>query len=98
MVRHSKGYRTRSRSLLSMRPREHGMQGLSRMLRKYEIGNRVLIDLFPSMVRGMPHRRYHGKMGTVVEKRGRAYILEVRIGGKIRKIISRPEHMRPMAA
>ena len=98
MVRHSKGYRTRSRSLLSKRPRDHGMQGLSRMLHKYQIGDRVLIDLFPSMVRGLPHRRYYGKVGTIVEKRGRAYVLEVKMGGKMRKIISRPEHMRPMAA
>ncbi len=47
----------------------------------------------PAVQKGMPHRRYHGRVGAIAEKRGRAYVIEVRSGVKVpRQIIARPEH------
>ena len=43
----------------------------------------------------MPFKRFHGKVGTIIEKRGRAYVILVRDGGKYKKVIARPEHIRP---
>ncbi|MHC1564299.1 MAG: hypothetical protein ACXQTF_03105 [Candidatus Hecatellaceae archaeon] len=33
-------------------------------------------------------------MGTIVDKRGRAYIVNVKVGGKTKQIIALPEHLR----
>ena len=44
----------------------------------------------------MPHKRYHGRVGTIVEKRGRSYVVTVSQGNAIKEIITRPEHMEPV--
>ncbi len=44
----------------------------------------------------MPHPRYHGRIGIVTERRGRAYVVDVQDGGSIKKVISRPDHLRVM--
>jgi large subunit ribosomal protein L21e len=41
----------------------------------------------------MPHKRFHGKIGNVIEKRGRGYVLSVPQGNAIKQIIVRSEHI-----
>jgi len=50
--------------------------------------------LDPSIVKGAPHLRFHGKTGTIKAAQGRAYVLSVRDGDKYKTVVSRPEHMR----
>jgi len=91
----SKGFRRRTRSLLRKKPREHGKLGLSRLLHEYKPGDKVVIKIDPSIHKGMPHRRYHGKVGVILSKRGRAYEVNVTQGNALKEIIVRPEHLRP---
>jgi len=91
----SKGYRTRTRRLLRKKPRERGKLRLSKLLYQYQPGNRVVIKINPSVHKGMPHKRYHGKVGTIVEKRGKSYIINVTQGNTAKEIIVRPEHLEP---
>ncbi len=93
-MKRSKGYRSKTRSLLRKKPRERGKIGLSRILRKYNPGDRVIIKIEPSIHKGMPHRRYHGRSGIVKEKRGRSYVVEVPLGKQVRTLIVRPEHLQ----
>jgi len=94
-LRHSKGYRNRGRKVLRHHPRERGYRGLSRLMYQYSIGDYVVIDIDPTFVETAPHRRYQGLVGRVVEKRGRAYVIEVRVGGKVKKVITTPDHIIP---
>ena len=41
----------------------------------------------------MPFPKFKGKVGLIKEKRGDAYIVEIKVGNMIKKIISRPEHL-----
>ena len=91
----SKGFRRKSRQILKKKPRERGMQSLGKALYKYNIGDKTLIKIDPSVHGGMPHARYSGKIGVVTEERGRAYIVEMKEGGKTRKLIIRHEHLAP---
>lgn len=91
-MRRSLGYRSRTRSLLRKRKRD-GMLRTSSLLQSFNQGDKVMILLEPSQAKGQPHRRYHGKIGTIIEKRGRAYVVNVQDGGKLRKIIARREHI-----
>lgn len=70
------------------------MPPVTASLRDLPIGSKVTILVEPSVQKGMPHPRYHGRVGTVVEKRGRAFVVHLTDGGKIKKIIARPEHLR----
>mgnify|MGYP000530605094 CR=1 FL=1 len=94
-MRGSKGPRSGTRQLLSKGPKERGLPPLSVILYDYKIGERVVIKIDSSVHKGMPFKRFHGKVGTIIEKRGRAYVILVRDGGKYKKVIARPEHIRP---
>jgi len=90
----SKGPRRKSRSVLTKRARERGKLGLSRLLAEYEVGEKVIINIDPGIHRGMPHKRFQGKVGTVVEKRGKAYILDIPQRKTSKFVIAGPEHLR----
>lgn len=94
-MKKSKGYRARTRHLFKRNPRERGKGKISRLLHEYEAGDYVIIKTDPSVHKGMPHRRYHGKVGTVIDKRGRAYIVGVTQGDTVKEVIIRPEHLEP---
>ncbi|MGQ9624034.1 MAG: 50S ribosomal protein L21e [Candidatus Bathycorpusculaceae bacterium] len=94
-MRKSKGYRAGTRRLLKKKPRERGKIKLSKLLHEYQPGTRVVIKIDSSVHKGMPHRRYHGKVGTVIERKGRSYVLSITQGEATKEIIVRPEHLEP---
>ncbi len=94
MARRSKGLRSKSRSKLTKHPRQRGLSPISKAIQELPVGSRVAVILDPSVVKGQPHPRFHGRVGVVQERRGRAYVVEVSDGGSRKKIISRPEHLR----
>ncbi|MHA2162766.1 MAG: 50S ribosomal protein L21e, partial [Candidatus Thorarchaeota archaeon] len=67
MVKKSHGFRARTRSLMSKKVRKRGISPLSSVLVDYEVGQRVDIVINPSVHKGMPHRRYHGRTGVVTD-------------------------------
>lgn len=68
---------------------------LSKLLHEYQPGNSVVIKIDSSVQKGMPHRRYHGKVGTVIGMRGKSYVVSVTQGDAVKEIIVRPEHLEP---
>ena len=96
MGRKAKGFRRKTRSLLKRNPRERGKTGLSQVLQEYEPDEKVVVKIDPSVHKGMPHRRYHGKIGVIVDKRGRSYVVNVSMGEAVKEIIVRPEHITPI--
>jgi len=94
-LRKSKGYRASTRKLLSRNPRERGKTSLSKILHGYSDGEKVLVRIDPSVHKGMPHRRFHGRIGVVVSRQGRSYVVQVMQGNATKEIIVRPEHLTP---
>lgn len=94
-MKRSQGYRAKTRSLLSKPPRERGKPRIRKLLQNYQLGDKVVVKIDSSMHRGMPHRRFHGKIGVVTGKRGRAYTVNVTQGNALKEIIVRPEHLEP---
>ncbi len=94
MARRSKGLRSKSRGKLTKHPRQRGLSPVSMAVQEFPPGSKVAIILDPSVVKGQPHPRFHGRVGIVQERRGRAYVVEVSDGGSRKSIISRPEHLR----
>jgi large subunit ribosomal protein L21e len=94
-MKKSKGYRAGTRQLLRKEPREHGKLRISKLLYEYQPGSHVVIKIDSSVQKGMPHKRYHGKIGTIINKRGRSYVVNVPQGDAVKEIIVRPEHLEP---
>jgi large subunit ribosomal protein L21e len=42
----------------------------------------------------MPFKRFQGLSGKIIEKRGRAYLIEIKDGNKTKTVIANPEHMK----
>lgn len=59
------------------------------------MGQRVVIDIEPSQQKGMPHRRFQGKVGVIKQIRKRSLVLSVMIGNKEKKPVVRLEHVKP---
>ncbi|MCK4247123.1 MAG: 50S ribosomal protein L21e [Methanomicrobia archaeon] len=90
----SRGFRTRSRGKLTKRYRDKNLNIISRLLVDYSNGDKVHLVLEPSIHRGMPHPKFHGVTGTIIGKRGKSYLVEIREKKKYKTIIARPEHLR----
>ena len=90
----SKGPRRKSRKILRKPVRKRGKLGLTRLLARYEVGEKVVIDIDSGIHKGMPHKRYQGKVGTVIEGRGRAYVVEIPQRKTVKLIIAGLEHLK----
>ncbi|HEY7588317.1 MAG TPA: 50S ribosomal protein L21e [Thermoplasmata archaeon] len=94
MVKASKGIMEKTRQKFRRSPRERGLSPITRSFQRFEVGDKVVILIDSSVQRGWPHNRFHGLTGTVVGRRGRAYLVDVRFGGKTKQGIVLPEHLR----
>jgi len=90
----SKGFRVKTRKRLRKK-KNTGFNDRLLQLMRFDKGDKVVIYIDPSYHRGMPHRRYHGKVGTIVKRRGRALEIEVSKGDKKVILIVPPEHLKP---
>lgn len=90
----SKGYRSQTRDLLTKDEEKRGTTKRFLEIQNLDIGDKVVISIDSSFHKGMPHRRYHGKIATVVSKRGRSFELETSKGNKKVRLLVRPQHMR----
>jgi len=88
----SKGFRRGTRALLTSRKRS---RGLSRFMREYKVDDKVVIQIDPSQQKGMPHRRFHGRVGTIDKVNIRSLEVTMLIGKKLKKVITRLEHVKP---
>jgi len=95
MVKSSKGFRSRSRGTFTKEVRERGLPPVSRFLREFAIGDRVVVRIEASDPHGQPHPRYQGRTCTVVAKSGRAYRVEFLDGGKRKELVANPIHLIP---
>lgn len=85
----SHGARRRTRSLF----RSSAKRGLSNLLVEYSPNDKVVIKIDPAQVKGMPHRRFNGLVGTVTKVGRRAVTVDVNVGNKVKTLIARKEHV-----
>ncbi len=85
-----------TRQTLRKKPRNRGMPPITRFLRTFEVGEKANIVIEPSSQKGQPHRRYHGRVGTIIDRRGDAYVVRVNTDRSHKDLIIRPEHLRPI--
>jgi len=73
--------------------RERGKASIRKYLAQYDEGDIVSIVINPTYQQ-IPHPRFQGKTGRVVGKQGRAYFVEIRDGGKTKRILATPQHLK----
>lgn len=93
----TKGLKSRSRKLLTKGARERGLPSPTKLLRSFSVGEKVVIKIEPSVHKGLPHRRFQGKVGVIKEKRGKGYVVEVPMKPIAHLITVKPAHLAPLS-
>jgi large subunit ribosomal protein L21e len=73
--------------------RERGKLKLSEYFKKIKNGEKVAIKREMSLVGNFP-KRIQGKTGTVMGKRGRSYLVEIKDQNKKKEFIIPPIHLK----
>ena len=63
------------------------------LVSSFGVGDCVSIDP-QSKYSGMPHPRYRGRTGTIVDTRGKAYVVRIRDGRMEKELTLPPVHLR----
>lgn len=72
-------------------------EGISRFFRKLKIGEKVMINIDSSSQKNMPHPRFHGRIGEIIDKRGRAYLIKIKDRFKEKVLTVTPNHLRKIS-
>ena len=91
---HHHGPRKKTRYKFKKEIRRRGIPPVTTVIQKFEVGQKVHIVCEPSIHQGMPNRRFHGKTGTIIGQRGRAWLLQIRDGESTKTVIARPQHLK----
>ena len=87
----SHGFRYKSRAVMT----KDAPKGVSFLLHEYHEGDKALVIIDPRQHKGLPHKRYHGKVGTVSWVGRRSVILDIKLGDKSKTLITRFDHIKP---
>src|SRR3989344_3565738 len=90
-----KGKRAKTRDLFKSKGAKAKIT-VNKLLREFPIGQRVAINIRGRVQDGIPFRRFQGLTGTIVEKRGRSYVVSLAAGEKQKQVIAGPAHLEPV--
>jgi len=91
-MRRSKGRMAKKSRILGRKTRKHKVTP-AEIVRELLVGSKVQI-VPKGQFEDFPHMRYAGRVGKIVDKKGNAYVVEVKDGNKIKKIIASPVHLK----
>ena len=90
----SNGPQKGTRGKLSNDARDAGTSPPQRAIQEFDEGERVHLDIDPSVRKGRFHPRFNGHTGVVTGKQGDAFTVEITDGGKDKTIIVTAAHLR----
>ena len=66
---------------------------VAKMVQTFKVGDNVIISP-KAKYEGLPHLRYSGKQGAIIEKRGKSYIVLVKDMKSTKQIVVGPVHLK----
>ena len=93
-MQRSRGFKSRSRKKMTKVERKGRTNPITNRLQRFEEGDLVHIIINPSIQKGQPHPRFHGKTGKVIGTKGKAYLIALKEGNKAKELIIRPDHLK----
>jgi large subunit ribosomal protein L21e len=79
------------------RARERGKPALSKVFKEYKEGDKVCLIWIPGQTSDLP-RRYHGRTGVIDKGQGKAFVVKVKDGGKVKKFIVKRIHLKKLSS
>ena len=90
----SHGMKRKSRSILT---KSNIVRGLSYLLVDYKVGDKVIVNIDPREHSTMPHRRFQGKVGIIMDVGRRTLKIAIKIGEKQKILQTKLNHIKPTA-
>lgn len=90
----SNGYRKGTRGL-KVRARDRGKIKIRSYMKEFDMEERVSISINPTY-QNIPHPKFQGRSGKISGKQGRAYYINIMDGGKEKKVLVNPEHLKAL--
>lgn len=94
MVKRIGGLRRRTRYKFRKEKRARGKISTTRYLQSFNVGDRIYLNVEPSVQKGMYHPRFMGRSGIIKGKRGKCYEVSISDLGKEKTLIIHPVHLR----
>ena len=89
---HTTGFRRKTRQLFTRCKNEKTK--LNELLKQYEIGKSIVVKINSSFHKGMPHYRFQGRVGKIVNKIGFVYYIDFPSLNK--KLITNTAHIHEL--
>ncbi len=88
------GSRRKKTRNIMLKPRSSiGKFPIQGFIQTFNVGDKVVLKVEPSIANGQYFRRFHGKTCEITGKKGASYEVRVRDGGKYKSLIVNPVHM-----
>lgn len=87
------GMRRKTRSKLRKNVNQRGKISIRDYLQEFIKGDKVSLVAEPAYQKGMYFPRFHGLVGTVVDKTGSCYRVEIKDQKKRKELIVHPVHL-----
>ena len=94
MVTRVGGNRRGTRQIMRKRQGLHGKVSLRTYLQQLELGDKVGLVCESSVHKGIYYKRFHGKIAVVTKKQGFCYEVTLKEGGKNKKLVVHPVHLK----
>ena len=89
------GLHKRSRKRLKLDIKERGKVDIKKALQSFEVGDKVIVDPDSRVQRNLPQRSFFGSVGVIIQKKGKAYTVEVKQqGSRLKRIDLLPVHIK----
>ncbi len=93
MVKRIGSPRRKTRHLLKKAIRQKGKISITNFFAEYNPGDKVALKAEPAYQKGFYHKRFHGKVATILSKKGKCYFVSINDQGKDKKLIVHPVHL-----
>ncbi len=94
MAQRTGGARRKTRSKFKKKAKDKGKISIRRYLQEFKNGERVVLKAEPTIQKGMYFRRFHGKVGKVMGKKGECYKVIIKDFNKEKEVIVHPVHLK----
>lgn len=94
MVKRVGTSRRKTRHLFHVSKKMKGKVAVSGFIKKFDVGDDVLLSAQPSIMEGLYFRRFHGRIGKIVGMQGGCYKVQIRDGGKEKTLVVGPVHLK----
>ncbi len=94
MVKRIGGFRRKTRHKLQKNVRRKGKISLTRFFQEFKPNDKVVLNMEPAYHKGIYFPRFHGKIGTVIQKKGTCFEVVINDHSKKKTLIVHPVHLK----